>query len=306
MNDATERFCARFGVAVPLVNAPMARVAGGALARAVNDAGALGLIGGGYGDLDWIGEQLALAGDASVGVGLITWAVRDRPQLIEVLIARGVRTFFLSFGDPSAFVDVVRRANGRVVFQAQTLPEVQIAVASGVDAIAVQGIEAGGHGRDNVPTRDLLRMAIDIAADVPVLAAGGITTQSDVTEVLDLGAAAAVVGTRFYATHEALDIDAAKERLVSAADTVRTSVFDLLRGPEWPAGYNGRAVVNDAVRRWHGREDELRNRIDHERDAYAAAAADLGTRVVWAGAGVSRIGSIEHAADVVRALTPSL
>ena len=61
-----------------LVNAPMARIAGGALAAAVTRDGWLGFIGGGYGDVAWIDEQLAIAGDVPVGVGLITWALTDR------------------------------------------------------------------------------------------------------------------------------------------------------------------------------------------------------------------------------------
>ena len=52
----------RFGLRVPIVSAPMAGVAGGALAGAVSRAGGLGLIGGGYGDRVWIERELDAAG----------------------------------------------------------------------------------------------------------------------------------------------------------------------------------------------------------------------------------------------------
>ena len=49
MNRIAAEFCATFGLETPVVNAPMANIAGGALASAVSSGGGLGLIGGGYG-----------------------------------------------------------------------------------------------------------------------------------------------------------------------------------------------------------------------------------------------------------------
>ena len=55
------------GIAHPILSAPMAMAAGGALAAAVTRAGGLGLIGGGYGDADWLADQFAAAGNERVG-----------------------------------------------------------------------------------------------------------------------------------------------------------------------------------------------------------------------------------------------
>jgi len=81
-------------------------------------------------------------------------------------------------------------------------------------------------------------------------------------------------------------------------------VFDLVRGPAWPVGYSGRAIVNSTVARWHGREDELRADLDTARHHYRQAVAidDPDVRVVWAGTGVSRIREVLPAGDVVRAM----
>ena len=68
----------------PIVSAPMANVSGGALASAVTAAGGLGLIGGGYGDHDWIERDLRAAGNARVGVGFITWRLAERPELLDL------------------------------------------------------------------------------------------------------------------------------------------------------------------------------------------------------------------------------
>jgi hypothetical protein len=73
-------------------------------------------------------------------------------------------------------------------------------------------------------------------------------------------------------------------------DTVHTTVFDRLPGPEWPAGCTGRAAANATTRRWHGRAG-LDAVLDDERERYRAAAAadDLDTRVLWAGERVDHI-----------------
>jgi nitronate monooxygenase len=119
-----------------------------------------------------------------------------------------------------------------------------------------------------------------------------------------LGAAGVVVGTRLYASHEALESTAAKLRLVASSRTTRTTVFDLLRGPQWPAGHTGRAVVNATVEQWHGRERALCADIDAQRAHYrqATEADDTDVRVVWAGTGVADIHELLPAADIVRSI----
>ena len=314
-STAATRFTQRFGVTHPVVNAPMAGISGGELAAAVDAAGGLGIIGGGYGDLGWIREQWTRAGTAGagvgrVGVGLILWVLDDPTTKIDELLALGVRTFFLSFGDPTPCVGRIHDAGGLVLHQVNTVDEARQAHAAGVDAIVVQGEEAGGHGRPGAALLELLPVVVDLVAPIPVLAAGGIADAADVARVRDLGAAGVAVGTRFYATHEALESPGAKDLLVTAGpgDTLRTAVFDRLRGPDWPDGYDGRALVNDATRRWHERDADLASAIDTERERYAVAAdaGDLSWRAVWAGTGVERITRLDHAADVVAELSAPL
>ena len=210
-----------------VVNAPMAGVAGGALAAAVTRAGGLGFIGGGYGDMTWIDEQLDIAPGTAVGVGLITWALADRQGLVEHVVRRGVRWVWLSFGDPAPHVGVVHDAGAAAWCQVQTVADARRVAAAGADVIVAQGNESGGHGRDNQPLAVLLPEVIAAVAPIPVLAAGGITTADDRHRAMGAGAAGVVVGTRLYASHEALDTDAAKARLVAGSATCRTIVFDL-------------------------------------------------------------------------------
>jgi nitronate monooxygenase len=289
-----------------MANAPMAFVAGGALAAAVTAAGGLGLIGGGYGDEGWIDAQRRVAGDPRVGVGLITWSVAERRGLVERLLRRGVRTLFLSFGDPSPFIAPAHAAGARVVCQVQSAADASHAAEAGADAIAVQGNEAGGHGRDNEPVMDLAAVVIASVAPLPVLLAGGAVDGADLAAAWRIGAAGVVMGTRFYATDEALDTCAAKQRLVAAADesTVRTSVFDVVRGPTWPEGFTGRALRNALTERWHGNEEALWRSLHRAHAEYqrATAADDPEVRVVWAGTGVGRVRAVQPAANIVESV----
>ena len=78
---------------------------------------------------------------------------------------------------------------------------------------------------------------------------------------------------------------------------MRTSVFDIIRGYEWPKEYTGRALRNRFSETWHNREAALAAAPDSERAHYAAAAAagDVDTAVVFAGEGIDLIRSVEPA-----------
>jgi nitronate monooxygenase len=121
-----------------------------------------------------------------------------------------------------------------------------------------------------------------------------------------LGASGILVGTRFWATPEALGSDKAKHLLITARsdDTMRTRVFDIVRELDWPEAYTGRAIVNDFCRQWHGRERELSENLKRETDAYwtAAKAGDTSKAVVFAGEGLDLIHDIKPAADIVHAI----
>ena len=90
---------------------------------------------------------------------------------------------------------------------------------------------------------------------------------------LMLGADGALLGTRFWATQEALIHPSAKARVLAASgdDTVRTSVYDIVRDRSWPPGYNGRLMRNAFISTWHGREDELRALVGEERTSMEVA-----------------------------------
>ncbi|MGB8183160.1 MAG: nitronate monooxygenase, partial [Stellaceae bacterium] len=123
---------------------------------------------------------------------------------------------------------------------------------------------------------------------------------------LALGAEGVLVGTRFYATAESLAHDAAKARVVAASGetTLRTTIFDIVRGLDWPKPYTGRALSNAFCGRWHGREGELTAAQTAEMQRYKAAveAGDFGTAVIFAGEDVDLIDDVPPAATIVARL----
>src|SRR5438309_826935 len=157
----------------PVLLAPMDLVSGGRLAAAVSHAGGLGLIGGGYGDGDWIDREWGSAGNARVGCGFITWSLAKRPEVLDRVLAHQPAAIMLSFGDPGPFAAAIRAAGARLICQVQTVAQAREAACAGADVIVAQGTEAGGHGQSE-PLFTLLPQVVDACPDIPVVAAGGI------------------------------------------------------------------------------------------------------------------------------------
>ena len=87
------------GIQKPVVLAPMGFVAGGALAAAVSRAGGLGLIGGGYGDAEWMRREFQRAEGERIGVGFITWSLAKQPALLDLALSYKPSAVMLSFGE---------------------------------------------------------------------------------------------------------------------------------------------------------------------------------------------------------------
>jgi nitronate monooxygenase len=294
----------QFGLEYPVVSAPMGAVAGGRLAAAVSNAGALGLVGGGYGDPDWMRAELSIARDGTArpwGVGLITWHATH--EAVELALSYEPHAFMLSFGDPGPYVPAIKEAGCVLICQVQDIEDARAARAAGADIIVAQGTEAGGHGADR-STLPLVPAVVDAVAPAPVLAAGGIVDGRGLAAALMLGAQGALMGTRFYAATEALGHRKAKEIIVGArgGDTRRTRIFDIVREHAWPEPYTGRAIRNSFMERWDGREDDLAAALDEEIPRFQAAASDgdVDTAMVWAGEAVDLISDISPAAELVR------
>jgi nitronate monooxygenase len=286
----------------PVLLAPMAGVSGGALAAAVTGAGGLGLIGGGYGDPGWLRREIAAAGNARAGIGFITWSLARQPEVLDIALAHAPPAIMLSFGDFRGFLPKIRATGARLIVQVQTLEQARDAIDTGADIIIAQGTEAGGHGAHRA-TLPLVPAIVDIAGDIPVVAAGGIADGRGLAAALMLGASGVLCGTAFYAADEALTPESAKDAAITGRGdaTLRSSVFDVARALDWPTTWNLRTLENEFTRRWHGDPAGLAERLAEERARFekARAEGDVATAPVIVGEAVDLVRAREPAAAIV-------
>lgn len=272
------------------------------MAAAVSDAGAYGQVGGGYCDLATIEAEMAQVGDARVGVGFITFALDEHPDALDVVLERRPPSVQLSFGDPRPWAERIHQAGALLICGVQVPEEVDLALEAGADILVAQGRDAGGHGRPDIGTMSLIPAVVDTAGSVPVVAAGGITDGRGLAAALMLGAAGITMGSRFLGSAEAISNPEEQRRLLElrAVDTVRTDVYDAVRGPRWPEGHDGRVYRSAFVQRWNADPAHpLEQRETLHREYFDSRVDDYEVRPLWVGEGVGLIDSIEPAARIV-------
>lgn len=303
------RLTRAFGLQHPIVSAPMAKAAGGRLAAAVTRAGGLGLIGGAYCEAAWVRDQFAEAGNEGVGCGFITWKLADVPELLDEVLARRPRAVFLSFGDPAPFVPAIATAGVPWIAQVQTLRDAGHAAGLGARAIVAQGAEAGGHGQDRATMTLVPEVADMLARDFPetlLLAAGGIADGRGLAAALMLGADGVLVGSRLWASDEALVHPNMWDAAVAASgdDTIRSTVMDVARRLNWPERYTCRVLKNAFTGRWHGRLDALMADAEAESANWAAAweAGDVTVANTFVGEVAGLIDAVRPAGEIIEAM----
>ncbi len=298
-------FTELFGIRSPIALAPMGGSAGGALAAAVSNGGGLGLVGGGREVTAWLERELALAAASSAqpwGVGFQSWSTSV--DVVSHALEFEPHVVMLSFGDPRPLAPAVAAAGVALIIQVTSRAEAEVAIDLGADVIVAQGTEAGGHSGTRA-TLPFVPIVVDMAGSTPVLAAGGIADGRGIAAALALGAAGALVGTRFLATTEALiaaeDVKAILDG--RGEDTERSRVLDIARGAPWPQRYPARTLRNAFLDEWRGREEEL-EADDEAKAAYRAAAArgDVGVVPIWASEAIDLITDISSASALVELL----
>ena len=332
------RLTEQLGLSSPIALAPMALASGGALALACARAGALGLVGGGYGDLAWTQAQytLALHGNAPtgptgkatpigasggaqrLGIGFITWKMDEDASALDWVLdlpAQDVpRVVMLSFGDPRPYAKRIAAAGALLMCQIQRLDQLDLALEAGADFIVAQGAEAGGHGMNAMNGRSSFSLIPEIADSLArkapntlLLGAGGIADGRGLAAAMVLGADGALVGSRLWATRESLAAQGAKDQALQTDGdgTVRSSVFDILRRKNWPAPYDFRAIRNTLHRAWEDRLDDLRQHPEAAREVYelGVKTGDFSKAHATVGEAVGLIHDIPPAADLIARMT---
>jgi len=304
MNAAPSRcteLAALLGVEYPVLQAGMGTGTGPPLVAAVCEGGGLGILGclrRDPADIERMLREIRALTSRPFGANHVI-AHLD-PKSLRVTIDAGVPVISTAWGDPSEVVRSAHAAGAVVVHQVNSVEEAVRARDAGADVIVAQGGEGGGH----VGRRSTLTLVPEVGEAVwraPVVAAGGITDHRGVAAAIVLGAAGALLGTRFLATHEAPVGQAWKQAIVAATgdQTVASSFSDAMRGERWP-GAIVRVVRNRWTDEWAGRSDEWDAVAGELRPAFLKSFA--AGEVPMAGEGVALIRELEPAAELPRRL----
>jgi len=322
-------FLARLGVKHPVLLAPLGGGPGTPeLAAAVSNAGGFGSLGAAYLTPDQITEAVrrtrALT-DRPFSINLFVGAREERfvepgpmleflgeihkelglppplapvpkpdpfPDQFQAVLEARPAAFSFTFGIPDREALHALRSRGiAIVGTATTVEEGRLLAEAGVDAIAIQGAEAGAHRgtfagsfeASMIPTMDLVRGLAPIS---PVIASGGIMDGRDIARMLANGAIAVQLGTAFLRCPESGASPPYRRALEQATSdtTVITRAF---------SGRPARGLINEFITALAGKEDTilpypLQNALTRPMRTAAGAQGKAGYLSLWAGQGVAR------------------
>ncbi len=210
-----------FSIDYPIIQGGMIWCSGHKLVSAVSNCGGLGLIGGGSMRPELFREHIKKTKEETekpfgVNIPLIYKYSED---LINIALEEGVKIFFTSAGNPAKYTSFLKEKGCKVVHVVSNVKFALKAESAGVDAIVVEGFEAGGHnGKDELTTFVLVPMVVD-RVKIPVIAAGGIYDGRGLLAALSLGAEGVQIGSRFAVSVESSASYEFKKRIVEAGDT---------------------------------------------------------------------------------------
>ena len=202
---SSNRITSLFNIDIPLVQGGMIWASGWRLASAVSNAGGLGLIGSGSMYPEVLREhiikcKLATNKPFGVNIPLLYPYVEEH---IQTIIDLKVPIVFTSAGNPKTYTALLKDHGIKVVHVVSSSKFAQKAEEAGCDAVVAEGFEAGGHnGREETTTMVLIPI-VSKAVSIPVIAAGGIATGTQMLAAMVLGAEGVQVGSRFLASPEA-------------------------------------------------------------------------------------------------------
>ena len=214
------KICELFNIEKPIIQAGMIWCSGWELASAVSNAGGLGLIGSGsmYPDILRIHiKKCKQATNKPFGVN-VPLLYPNIEEHIKIIIEEGVKIVFTSAGNPKIWTNHLKQHGIIVVHVVSALKFALKCVEAGVDAIVAEGFEAGGHNGKEETTTFVLIPQIKSSISLPIIAAGGIATGTQMAAAFTLGADGVQIGSRFVATFESSAHENFKNKIIQAKE----------------------------------------------------------------------------------------
>jgi enoyl-[acyl-carrier protein] reductase II len=270
------------GCEVAILGGAMSWISERNLVSALSNAGAFGVIACGAMTPDLLDIEIAetrARTDRPFGVNLITMHPM-LSELIEVCRRHEVSHVVFAGGlPPGGAIDRVKEGGAKLICFAPALALAKKLVRSGVDALVIEGMEAGGH-IGPVSTSVLAQEILPpLSRDVPIFVAGGIGHGGLIAGYLEMGAVGVQLGTRFVCANECIAHPNFKRAFIraSARDAI-TSVQIDPRLPVIPV----RALKNREMESFAAKQREVAQLLDEEK--VAMSEAQLQIEHYWAGA----------------------
>ncbi|MFN5325168.1 MAG: NAD(P)H-dependent flavin oxidoreductase [Bacteroidota bacterium] len=295
----SNRITELFGIEYPIIQAGMIWCSGWRLASAVSNAGGLGIIGAGSMYPEVLKEQInkcksATSKPIAVNIPLLYPSI---DQHIETVIAEKVPIVFTSAGNPKTWTSKLKDAGIKVVHVVSNSKFAIKAQEAGVDAVVAEGFEAGGHnGREETTTLCLVPL-ICKAVQIPVIAAGGISTGRSMLAAMVLGAEGVQIGSRFILSVESSAHENFKQAILNTGEggtalaLKKLTPVRLIKNRFYEAVHEAESKGASA--------EELGNLLGRARAKKGMFEGDMEEGELEVGQGVTQIGKIMPAAEIV-------
>jgi enoyl-[acyl-carrier protein] reductase II len=303
------RFCELLGIEVPIAQAPFGPWDQVELAAAVSNAGGLGSVGSAVRTPDELRQQWARLRERTERPFAINHTGRPfDADVFAAILEAAPPVISFHMGVPRERIAEAHDAGALWMQQVGDRRSAELALEAGADVLVAQGWEAGGHA-GWVATMVVVPQVVDLAAEVPVLAAGGIADGRGIAAALALGADGVLLGTRFLATTEMVIDQAWKERIVAAdaGDAVKVPSHERVLPPFTLELPPGRAPAPRALR------TPLIDQLESDPDSVDTASVGRAfvsdvlvggghDRLPFTGQSAGLVGDIAPAAEIVERL----
>jgi len=209
------------GTRYPIIQAPMSWIARAQLASAVSNAGGLGIIETGSGELDAIRNEVAKMRDLTdkpFGMNVALAFVKGT-NFIDFVIEQNLPFVTTSSGSPAVCTEIFQQAGIKVFHVVPTLEMALKAVDCGVDGLIVEGGEGGGFKNPSPVSTMVLLPLVRSRTDLPIIAAGGICDGPTMAAAFALGAEGVQMGTRMLSSAESPVHQNWKQSVIDAKET---------------------------------------------------------------------------------------
>lgn len=276
------RGTALLGSEVAIICGAMSWVSERNLVSAVSNAGGFGLIACGAMTPELLDTEIAATKALTAkpfGVNLITM----HPQLIDLIAVcakHNVTHIVLAGGlPPKGSIEAIKASSAKVICFAPALSLAKKLVRSGVDALIIEGMEAGGH-IGPVATSVLAQEILpELASEVPIFVAGGIGRGEVIASYLKMGAAGVQLGTRFVCATESIAHPNFKKAFIRA--NARDAIASVQIDPRLPV-IPVRALKNAGTEAFTAKQREVAQMLDEGKVDMMAAQLEI--EHYWAGA----------------------